>query len=85
VRGEPARAGCAGFEGACVATGHSIRRILYAPATGAAIAELIIDGASRAVDLRPFDPGRFPPLDPKRPHRNYTIECVCTFDLARAT
>jgi hypothetical protein len=56
--------------GACVATGHSIRDILYAP-TGAAIAELITEGTARAVDLRPFNPSRFPPLDPKRLHRSY--------------
>jgi hypothetical protein len=47
------------------------------------MAELIIEGASRAVDLRRFDPGRFPPRDPKRLHGSYTIGCVCAFDLAR--
>jgi glycine/D-amino acid oxidase-like deaminating enzyme len=32
--------------------------MLNAPATGLALAELITDGAARAVDLEPFDPGR---------------------------
>ena len=53
-----------GVGGAYVATGHSVWGILNAPATGEAMAELIADGAARAVDLAPFDPGRLPPLDP---------------------
>jgi glycine/D-amino acid oxidase-like deaminating enzyme len=53
-----------GAEGAYVATGHSVWGILNAPATGEAIAELIIDGGARRVDLSPFDPARFPPFDP---------------------
>jgi glycine/D-amino acid oxidase-like deaminating enzyme len=48
-----------GVEGAYVATGHSVWGILNAPATGEAIAELIIDGAAHAIDLRRFDPDRF--------------------------
>lgn len=52
-----------GVPGAFVATGHSVWGILNAPATGEAMAELIADGASRSVDLSPFDPGRLPPLD----------------------
>jgi len=68
-------------EGAYVA--HSVWGILNTPATGEAMAELIIEGASRAVDLRRFDPGRFPPRDPKRLHRGYTTGGVCIFDLAR--
>jgi glycine/D-amino acid oxidase-like deaminating enzyme len=55
-----------GIEGAYVATGHSVWGILNAPATGEAMAELIADGATRTVDLRPFAPGRLPPLDPAR-------------------
>jgi glycine/D-amino acid oxidase-like deaminating enzyme len=47
-----------GVAGAFVATGHSVWGMLNAPATGEAIAELIIDGAARTVDLAPFDPGR---------------------------
>jgi len=48
-----------GIEGAYVATGHSVWGILNAPATGEAIAELLVDGTTRTVDLAPFDPGRF--------------------------
>jgi glycine/D-amino acid oxidase-like deaminating enzyme len=32
--------------------------MLNAPATGLALAELIVDGAASLVDLRPFDPAR---------------------------
>lgn len=58
--------GCVpGFDGAYVATGHSAWGILNAPATGEALAELIMDGTARTVDLSPFDPARLAPLDPK--------------------
>jgi glycine/D-amino acid oxidase-like deaminating enzyme len=59
-----------GVENAFVATGHSVWGILNAPATGDAMAELIVDGAARTVDLSPFDPRRFPPFDPARLHRS---------------
>jgi glycine/D-amino acid oxidase-like deaminating enzyme len=52
--------------GAFVATGHSVWGILNAPATGEAVAELIIDGVAHTVDLEPFNPGRMPPFDPAR-------------------
>src|SRR4051794_18038258 len=52
----------AGVEGAYIATGHSAWGILNAPATGEAMAELIIDGAAHSVDLSAFDPARFPPF-----------------------
>jgi glycine/D-amino acid oxidase-like deaminating enzyme len=52
-----------GLEGAYVATGHSVWGILNAPATGEAMAELILDGAARTVDLASFDPARLPPFD----------------------
>ena len=55
-----------GVDGPYVATGHSVWGILNAPATGEAMAELIADGATRSVDLSPFDPGRSPPFDPAR-------------------
>jgi hypothetical protein len=35
--------------------------IAWAPACGKAIAELVLDGESRSVDLTPFDPTRFTP------------------------
>ncbi len=47
-----------GVSGAYLATGHSVWGILNAPATGEAVAELILDGATRAVDLSAFDPAR---------------------------
>lgn len=47
-----------GIEGAYVAAGHSVWGILNAPGTGEAMAELILDGSARSIDLRPFDPGR---------------------------
>ena len=49
-----------GVTGAFVATGHGPWGILNAPATGQALAELIMDGAASSVDLSPFDPGRLP-------------------------
>jgi glycine/D-amino acid oxidase-like deaminating enzyme len=51
----------AGLDNAYVATGHSVWGILNAPATGEAMADLILDGAARTVDLSPFDPARLPP------------------------
>ena len=53
-----------GARGAYVATGHSVWGILNAPATAEAIAELILDGAAKTIDLSPFDPARLPALDP---------------------
>lgn len=48
-----------GVAGAFVATGHSVWGMLNGPATGEAMAELIVDGRT-TVDLAPFDPGRLP-------------------------
>ncbi|WMV18309.1 hypothetical protein MTR67_011694 [Solanum verrucosum] len=48
-----------GFKGCYVATGHSCWGILNGPATGAAMAELVLDGHASIVDLSRFDPGRF--------------------------
>ena len=47
-----------GVHGAFVATGHSVWGMLNAPATGEAMAELIVDGAASTVDLAAFDPAR---------------------------
>lgn len=44
--------------GAYIATGHSCWGILNAPASGLAMAELIVDGRARSVDLTPFEPQR---------------------------
>ena len=51
-----------GARGAFVAAGHGVWGILNAPATGEAVAELVLEGAARTVDLAPFDPARLPPL-----------------------
>jgi glycine/D-amino acid oxidase-like deaminating enzyme len=59
----------ADLDNAYVATGHSVWGILNAPATGEAMAELILDNAARRVDLSPFDSGRLPLLDAKTAHR----------------
>ena len=37
--------------------------MLNAPATGEAMAELILDGKARGIDLAPFAPGRLRTLD----------------------
>jgi glycine/D-amino acid oxidase-like deaminating enzyme len=49
-----------GLAGCYVATGHGPWGMLNAPATGSALAELIVDGAASLVDLRSFDPARLP-------------------------
>jgi len=51
-------------DGLYVATGHNVWGILNAPATGEAMAQLIVDGVTRDVNLAPFNPGRLKPLDP---------------------
>lgn len=50
-----------GVAGAYVATGHSVWGVLNGPATGEALAELIVDGEARSSDLRLFDPARLRP------------------------
>jgi len=50
-----------GVAGAYIATGHNVWGMLNAPATGEAMAELIVSGAA-AIDLAPFDPARLAPL-----------------------
>jgi glycine/D-amino acid oxidase-like deaminating enzyme len=64
--GLPLIGAVASADGVYVATGHSVWGMLNAPATGEAMAELILDGAARHVDLAPFAPGRLRPLDPAR-------------------
>ncbi|MBE7209507.1 MAG: FAD-binding oxidoreductase [Gluconacetobacter diazotrophicus] len=48
-----------GAPGAFVATGHGVWGILNAPGTAEAMAELVLDGDTRQVNLDAFDPGRF--------------------------
>jgi glycine/D-amino acid oxidase-like deaminating enzyme len=64
--GLPMIAPVTGAAGAYVATGHNVWGILNAPATGEAMAELILDGRAGHVDLAPFAPDRLPTLDPAR-------------------
>ncbi len=47
------------YDGAFIAVGHTCWGILNGPATGKALAELILDGTSGCVDLTAFDPKRF--------------------------
>ncbi len=47
-----------GVTGAYVATGHNCWGILNAPASGLAMAELLVDGRAQSVDLRAYDPQR---------------------------
>lgn len=55
-----------GYSGAYVNAGHNCWGIAWAPATGMAVAELLLEGRSNCVDLRPFDPARFTPKAGKR-------------------
>ncbi|XP_022773940.1 putative oxidoreductase C1F5.03c [Durio zibethinus] len=48
-----------GIKGCFVASGHSCWGILNGPATGAAVAELVLDGRASIVDLSRFSPARF--------------------------
>jgi glycine/D-amino acid oxidase-like deaminating enzyme len=53
--------------GAYIATGHSCWGILNAPASGLAMAELIVEGHAHSVDLTPFAPQRALPHGLLRP------------------
>jgi glycine/D-amino acid oxidase-like deaminating enzyme len=55
-----------GVDGAYVASGHNVWGMLNAPATGEAMAELILDSTTNHVDLGPFAPERLETLDPAR-------------------
>jgi sarcosine oxidase subunit beta len=46
-------------EGVLVAAGFSGHGFMQGPAVGQCIAELVLDGRARSVDLSPFAPGRF--------------------------
>ena len=60
--GLPLIGAVAGVDGAYLATAHSVWGMLNAPATGEAMAELILDGCSAHIDLTPFSVSRLPPL-----------------------
>ncbi len=51
--------GAAGPDGFYLDCGHSGTGFKTAPAVGLAMAELILDGAARSVDIAPFAPSRF--------------------------
>ena len=53
-----------GVEGAYVATGHSVWGMLNGPASGEAMAQLIL-GQDMTVDITAFDPARLPVLPPE--------------------
>ena len=46
-------------DGAFISCGHNCWGILWAPASGLAMAELIATGASSTINLNAFSPGRF--------------------------
>ena len=48
-----------GMANAFVATGHAVWGISWAPVTGKAMAELLLDGEASVINLRPFAPRRF--------------------------
>eukprot|EP00585_Thalassiosira_rotula_P012330 CAMPEP_0196132062 /NCGR_PEP_ID=MMETSP0910-20130528/1813_1 /TAXON_ID=49265 /ORGANISM="Thalassiosira rotula, Strain GSO102" /LENGTH=439 /DNA_ID=CAMNT_0041391605 /DNA_START=224 /DNA_END=1540 /DNA_ORIENTATION=+ len=48
-----------GWDGAYINAGHNCWGIAWAPACGKAIAELVLEGSCRSVNLKPFDPARF--------------------------
>ncbi len=50
-----------GVAQAYVATGHGVWGMLNGPATGEAMAELIVDGAASTLDIAAFDPARLGP------------------------
>ncbi len=56
--GLPAVGRAPGFDNVYVAAGHGMLGITLAPATGAAVADLMVRGRAD-LDLAPFDPGRF--------------------------
>jgi glycine/D-amino acid oxidase-like deaminating enzyme len=55
-----------GVDGAYVASGHNVWGMLNAPASGEAMAALILDGKTQHVDLAPFSPKRLQTFDPAR-------------------
>ena len=52
--------------GAYLSAGHNCWGILWAPVSGKAMAELLLDGEAACVDLCPFAPGRFVPDKTRR-------------------
>ncbi|KAL1530279.1 hypothetical protein AB1Y20_001191 [Prymnesium parvum] len=48
-----------GVSGAYISAGHNCWGILWAPVSGKAMSELVLDGAASCVDLSAFNPARF--------------------------
>lgn len=48
-----------GYKGAYINAGHNCWGIAWAPACGLAMAELVLEGESSTIDLKPFNPARF--------------------------
>lgn len=57
-----------GVEGLAVAAGFSGHGFMQGPAIGRCMAELILDGAPRGIDLHPFRPSRFAEGDLAQEH-----------------
>jgi sarcosine oxidase subunit beta len=60
-----------GPDGLIWQTGMSGTGFKIAPAVGLAVSELILDGATKSVDVSPFDPGRFERGQPLRGDHPY--------------
>lgn len=56
-----------GAPGVFIGSGHNYWGILAGPASGRALAELILDGQCSFTDISPFDPRRFFATKPKGP------------------
>lgn len=54
-----------------VCAGHNCWGILWAPISGLAISELIVDGVCNSIDLRPFRVDRFGPSRTKKSQEKY--------------
>jgi glycine/D-amino acid oxidase-like deaminating enzyme len=48
-----------GYNGAFINAGHNCWGIAWAPGCGKVMAELVLEGKCKCLDLRPFDPARF--------------------------
>ena len=49
-----------------MSAGHNCWGILWAPVSGKAMSELLLDGKAACVDLKAFSPARFAPRQAKR-------------------
>ena len=70
--GLPIMGAVPGVKGAYVSAGHNCWGILWAPVSGYAMAELVVTGNAKVVDLSPFHVGRFMERLDKRGRRQGT-------------